>query len=427
MPKFEVHIPANEPGGFNTTLKVGADNWMAALKAGMQKLGEQGTVSQNVMVDIQDDNSIHVTEAASGRVFRIRELTDEEAAHAQVKRPSGVRPAPPKGDAKLDAEAKKRTVLLSPHTSVPSPQVAFDARKTIPGYPAPDLGTPTPVPTPVPTGVAASVPTSLPTTATQVPTRPSGPGAHRSGGPGAPARPSGPPVRRSPAPTAPDRPAKYVERPSGLFRAKSSPRIEVPDVEELIQPIKPVTRSIGRPKTGPNLTGLPGASAEEMLADVFLRVVELDRLQSVEEAMEFILDLALEKVPCESGSVFRADGTTGDLSFMAARGPKARELLESNIVIPAGTGIAGFCAVEGVSVAVNDVEKDPRHYSAVSAQVKYSPKSMLCAPMMTHGRSFGCVQLINRSDGPQFQEHEVGVLAYLAHQAALFLNARLLE
>lgn len=423
MPKFEVHIPANEPGGFNTTLKVGADNWMAALKAGMQKLGEQGTVSQNVMVDIQDDNSIHVTEAASGRVFRIRELTDEEAAHAQVKRPSGLRPAPPRADAKLDAEAKKRTVLLSPPTGAPGPQAAFDARKTLPGFPAPDLATPTPVPT----AVAASVPTSLPTAATQVTPRPSDPGANRSLGSAAPARPSGPPVRRSPAPAAPDRPAKYVERPSGLFRAKSSPRIEVPDVEELIQPIKPVTRSIGRPKTSPGLVGLPGASAEEMLADVFLRVVELDRLQSVEEAMEFILDLALEKVPCESGSVFRADGTTGDLSFMAARGPKARELLESNIVIPAGTGIAGFCAVEGVSVAVNDVEKDPRHYSAVSAQVKYSPKSMLCAPMMTHGRSFGCVQLINRSEGPQFQEHEVGVLAYLAHQAALFLNARLLE
>ncbi len=407
MPKFEVHIPASEPGGFNMTLKVGADNWMAALKAGMQKLGEQGTVSQNVMVDIQDDNSIHVTEAHSGRVFRIRELTDEEAARAQVKRPSGLKPVP-KGD-KLDPDAKLRTMLVSPsapaRTEAPAP--AFDGSKTEPGYPAPSFETPTPVPTPAPKPVV------------QVPPRPSRPPAQRA----APANRPAPP----PPDDAPSRPSQYVERPSGLHRPKSSPRIEVPDVEELVQPIKPVTRNIGRPKTSPNLNGLPQTSAEEMLADVFLRVVELDRLQSVEEAMEFILDLALEKVPCESGSVFRADGTTGDLSFMAARGPKARELLESNITIPAGTGIAGFCAVEGVSVAVNDVEKDPRHYSAVSAQVKYSPKSMLCAPMMTHGRSFGCVQLINRREGAQFQEYEVGVLAYLAHQAALFLNARLLE
>jgi GAF domain-containing protein len=143
--------------------------------------------------------------------------------------------------------------------------------------------------------------------------------------------------------------------------------------------------------------------------------------------MDFIIDLALDKVPCESGSVFRADGTSGDLTFITARGPRARQVLEANLTIPAGTGIAGFCAVEGVSVAVNDVEKDPRFYAAVSKQVDYQPRSMLCAPMMTHGRSFGCVQLINRRDGPQFQEHEVGVLAYLAHQAALFLNDRLLR
>jgi GAF domain-containing protein len=96
-------------------------------------------------------------------------------------------------------------------------------------------------------------------------------------------------------------------------------------------------------------------------------------------------------------------------------------------VIPAGAGIAGFCSSEGVSVAVSDVEKDPRFYSGVAEKVDYETKSILCAPMMTHGRSFGCMQLINRRGGPQFQEHEVGVLAYLAHQAALFMNNRLLE
>jgi hypothetical protein len=410
MPKFEVHIPANDPGGYNMTLKVGADNWMAALKAGMQKLGEQGTVSQNVMVDIQEDNSIHVTEAHSGRVFRIRELTDEEVARAQVKRPSGLRPIP-KADAKLDADAKSRTVLMAPPVGSPA---AHPELKTIPGIPAASLEMPTPVPTPVPQ--------PAPQPATQVPLRASGPLSQRPA-PSPEQRRAHPPVESSPTP-APAR-APYAERLSGI-RPKSSPRIEVPDVEELVQPLKPVTSNIGRPRTSPNL-GVARGSAEDVLADIFLRVVELDRLQSVEAAMEFILDLALEKVPCESGSVFRADGTSGDLSFLAARGPKAKELLESDITIPAGTGIAGFCAVEGVSVAVNDVEKDPRHYSAVSAQVKYSPKSMLCSPMMTHGRSFGCVQLINRREGPQFKEHEVGVLAYLAHQAALFLNARLLE
>ena len=101
--------------------------------------------------------------------------------------------------------------------------------------------------------------------------------------------------------------------------------------------------------------------------------------------------------------------------------------MKARLVVPAGTGIAGFCASEGVSVAVSDVEKDPRFYAEVGAKIGYATRSMLCAPMMTHGRSFGCVQVINRKGGPQFLEHEVGVMAYLAHQAALFMNQKLLE
>lgn len=384
MPKFEVHIPASEPGGFNMTLKVGADNWMAALKAGMQKLGEQGTVSQNVMVDIQDDNSIHVTEAHSGRVFRIRELSDDEAAAAQVKRPSQIRPAPRPAQASTEPPAAKTLIGYAPvddsanaKTLAPTSAPSFDTTKTLPGG-VPGVTEPAPPP--------------------------------RTG------KGSGPLSPAQGAPTA------AARRPH-----KTTQRVEVPDVEELVQPVKPVTGSIGRVKSSPSVLGSQRISTEDLLADVFLRVVELDRIDTVEGAMEFILELAMEKVPCESGSVFRADGATGDLTFITARGPRAKQVLASNIVIPAGTGIAGFCSSEGVSVAVNDVEKDPRFYSGVGEKVDYETKSLLCAPMMTHGRSFGCMQLINRKGSPQFQEHEVGVLAYLAHQGALYLNTKLLE
>jgi GAF domain-containing protein len=78
-------------------------------------------------------------------------------------------------------------------------------------------------------------------------------------------------------------------------------------------------------------------------------------------------------------------------------------------------------------LAVNDVEKDPRFYAEVGERIGFETRSLLCAPMMTHGHSFGCVQVINRKGGPHFLEHEVGVLAYLAHQAALYLNQKLME
>ena len=85
MARFEVFIPAAEPGSFDVTLRVDAANWMQALKTGFHKLGEQGLVPHNVMVDVQDDGSVHVTDANSARVFRIREMSEAEIAAGKLK------------------------------------------------------------------------------------------------------------------------------------------------------------------------------------------------------------------------------------------------------------------------------------------------------------------------------------------------------
>lgn len=398
MATFEVFIPANDGGGFNLTLKVGADNWMAALKAGMQKLGEQGAMSQNVLVDIQDDNSIHVTEAASGRVFRIRELNEEETQRAQVKRPSQIRTLPP-----LPAASPRSETQTDPGTpAVYARPPASDAAKTL------VPGAMPPVAPPASDAAKTLVPGMVPAFSSAAKT----------------VAPPAPP----PAASQPSSPG--LSSDSGLRRIRSSPsqilrgRVEVTDVEELVQPVAPITGAIGRTKSGITEGPSQRQQAEDILAQVFLRVVDIDRMTSFEEVARFILGLALEHVPCEAGSVLRSDGATGDLSFVHATGPKAKDLLGGKIIIPAGTGIAGFSAAEGVSVAVSDAERDPRFYAAVGQRIGFETRSVLAAPMMTHGRSFGCLQLINRTAGPQFQEFEVGVLAYLAHQAALYLNAR---
>lgn len=405
MAKFEVYIPASDTNGFNVTLKVGADNWMAALKAGMQKLGEQGAVSQNVMVDIQEDNSVHVTDTASGRVFRIRELTEAEAQKALVKKPT---------QQSLPAVPAPVAPPPAPPPSAPPPAAA-------------------PVAAPAPTFAARgdAITEVGPARVIEPVTQPPAPAKLSDTSPGtpafdsnktvlniAPSQSSAPPSRAGTQPTP---------IPAGPLKHTTG-QIQLKDVEEIEQPVKPTTGSIGRPKTKPVPAVTSRSQAEDMLSDIFLRVAELNSRNDIAEAMEFILDLAMEKVPCESGAVLRADGATGDLTFLTARGPKAKELLKSKIVVPAGEGIAGFCSAEGVAVALSDVKKDGRFYSGVGDRVEYETKSILCAPMMTHGMSFGCVQLINRKgNSTTWAEHETGVLTYLAHQAALFLNRKLLE
>ncbi len=409
MPKYEVHIPAADQGGFNITLKVNADNWMAALKAGMQKLGEQGSVSSNVMVDVQEDQSIHITDNMSGRVFRIRELSEEEARAAQVKRPSQIRPA-------VQKRAEPKT---DPGRPAVAPQAPSDNSKTLIGLQPPVVDKPeTTEPLAKPLDTNKTMPSMSPDEVAKVQ-------AAIKEQEKKDQEKKKEDKKKAEAVTEP--PPKPFRASSGSrVGAKSSPRIEVKteDVEELEHPVKPVTAPIGRQKSSPAFNQSKH-TAEEVLADVFMRITELGDKKDIAEGMQFVLDLAMEKVPCEAGSVLSADLSSGDLTFISAIGPRAKELLKSKVIIPAGTGIAGFCSFEGVSVAVSDVQKDPRFYSAVGEKIDFETKSLLCAPMMTHGRSFGCLQLINRKGSPQFAEHEVGVLAYLAHQAALFLNNRI--
>ena len=84
--------------------------------------------------------------------------------------------------------------------------------------------------------------------------------------------------------------------------------------------------------------------------------------------------------------------------------------------------IVGFCAQEAVSLAISDTEKDPRFFKAVSQKIGYATRSILCAPMVSGGRTFGCIEVINKRGSSHFTDHELAVLAYVAHQGAKYLE-----
>jgi hypothetical protein len=330
MPKFEVFIPSASAGFPNFTFRVEASNWMGALKTGMEKLGEQGTAVQNLLVDVQSDNSVHITDSQNNRVFRIREMTDQEAAAVVQKK------------------------------------LAFAA--------APEI-----------------------TRAVEVM------------------------LIKRPAAAPPKAPAKPSPPASNMPRRVTTPvDMRATQVVELERPSKPITGPIGRLAAKPATV----KSTDDLLSEVFDSVRDLHKKGSSDKVFHFLLDLALEKIPAEAGTVFTAHGRTGALTFAAVRGPKAQQLLDAKMVIPAGTGIAGFCAVEGVSVALSEVEKDRRYYAAVAQKMGYPARSILCSPMMAGGRSFGCMQIINKKEGATFTDAELNLLAYIAHQGARYLESR---
>jgi GAF domain-containing protein len=188
---------------------------------------------------------------------------------------------------------------------------------------------------------------------------------------------------------------------------------EADRIEQVDHPSQPISGPIGRSRSA--------APVEEVLSELFERTQDAFGLER-EEGLAFLLDLALEKIPAESGSVFVADFSSNDLALAQARGPKSAELKRLDLRMPVGVGIVGFCAQEAVSLAISDTQKDPRFYKNVSKKLGYDTRSILCAPMVSDGRTFGCLEVINKKGTSHFTDSELAILAYVAHQGAKYLE-----
>ena len=352
MPRFEVYVPASPPQlPVAVTLRVESENWLAALKVGLQKVGGGG-LAANILCDIQGDGSIHVTDPGGQRVFRIREMFEPSSTPAQAP----------------TLDLNRTAVMHAPAPPAAAPSPAPVAAKPSPGQPA-----------------RAAAPAPRPQATPQAP---------------APAR--------APAPAAP---ARAPQRPA------PSPRL-TPDsvaslVEEVTGPGEPVANPIGRITRAE-----PGS---EVLADVFFRTAELNQKTNRDEGLRFILDLAMEKVRCDAGSVLLGRFQAGDLAFVVVRGPKAEEILRLRLTVPFGKGLVGFSAQENVCLAVSDAQKDPRFYRAVSEAVGYATRSALCAPIVAGGRVHGALELLNKGSGA-FTAADLAVLSYLGSKAGEFLE-----
>jgi GAF domain len=159
-------------------------------------------------------------------------------------------------------------------------------------------------------------------------------------------------------------------------------------------------------------------TTDDVLAELFERVGDLDPGADRDAGLGFLLDLAMEAIDCEAGSVFLVRLGGRDLEFAVARGPRAEEIRRLGLTVPMGVGIAGFCARENVCVAVSDAERDPRFHRAVSQAIGYESRSLLCAPIARRGAVLGALELVNKRGGRPFEKGDLAVLSYLAHQAA---------
>lgn len=467
---YEVFIPSNDNDGFDVTITVEADNWMTALRSGLERTGEGADAIRNVMCDIKDDNSIHVTDATSRRVFVLKEVGEDgeesapkatngaqpteppsEADNAPTQKmsalpshmpkagrdsgahsppPKGVSPPPRSGEFERTPTAKSHQPGADPKagkqkTAPPPATVKPPARATPPAGTQPPPGGP-------PSKPAAEKKPSKPA-AEKKPPKPAAEQKPSTPKPAPPPEKSAPPAK--PAASAPSKPEPEPELPEieeeqGLASEKSwtsedgRMRIGSSTFESLQrdEPQPKVVRETRAPSGTRKAVEIGRADegvSQNTLEEVFLEVQQIhEQGMSMEEVINFVMDLSMEKINAEAGSVMFADVNGRELYFATARGPKAHAVMDFRV--PMTKGIVGFCARQGVSLAISDAEKDPRFYKDISEALGYETRNLCCAPIQFEGRVYGALELMNK-DVP-FSNTEVNVLTYIGRQLAKFVH-----
>jgi len=139
--------------------------------------------------------------------------------------------------------------------------------------------------------------------------------------------------------------------------------------------------------------------------------------------IELIMAKVQELIPSEAWSILMLDEEKQELTFELALGEKGKDVAVFRVKV--GEGIAGWVAQTGEPTIVNDTSKDPRFARRFDASTQFQTKSVLCAPLISRGRTIGVVQVINKQGG-KFTQADLELLLTLVEPCAIAIENAIL-
>lgn len=189
------------------------------------------------------------------------------------------------------------------------------------------------------------------------------------------------------------------------------------------------------------------ARMAEVLREMEEKVFQLETLNSFSSLMNSSLDPAIVRekameatcqlLRCQTASLLVANFEAQELQFETVINPEGRALKKQLRLPLDESSIAGWVALHGKSLVLDDVQSDPRHQKRANAS-GFKTQTMVCVPLRTQGKVVGVLQAINkvarvdRADNHQrqkttlFDEADLRLLETLGHQVSIAMeNARL--
>ncbi len=118
----------------------------------------------------------------------------------------------------------------------------------------------------------------------------------------------------------------------------------------------------------------------------------------------------------EASSVLTLDEMRNKLVFAAAYGEQGAAILGKEF--DAGLGIAGRVLRTGEPECVADASSDPAFFPGIDQLSRFHTRGIIAAPMVYQSQVIGVVEVLNRSDGGEFDNLDLELLRVFANLAA---------
>lgn len=156
-------------------------------------------------------------------------------------------------------------------------------------------------------------------------------------------------------------------------------------------------------------------------------ITTANSLLEPKDVMKTVMERIHELIPCEAWSVLVNDNNAENtLSFAVAHGPGSESL--RNLKVPIGKGIAGWVAKHRKPAIVDNAKEDPRFFANIDESTRFVTRTILCAPLVSRGRTIGVIEMLNGRKQGGFTEQDMELVQVLVNPAAVAIeNAYLFQ
>ena len=159
---------------------------------------------------------------------------------------------------------------------------------------------------------------------------------------------------------------------------------------------------------------------ENHLHDILEASAIINSKLELNHVLEQVIIHATKLTDSVAASIILKCDSSDDLVIRYATGPASDVI--SNIRFPAAKGIAGYCISTGKIIVVFDVKKNPHHFAYIDKLTGFKTESILCVPLCLRGKTIGCVELLNKSDGTSFNDDDIAIATIMSNFAAVSVS-----